>query len=148
MYVVLSMFSMFSVVLSMFTGFRICHHCYRYQINLVQQSLLTLDTICWSPLYRFFFFFCGLCLCLAAFIYLGCPLWLVGSWFADQELNPGPQQWKHSRNHWMPREFPCCFYLIWKASKIKALIFFFVWHILGHICAYFFVPLFSYRIYT
>ena len=30
-----------------------------------------------------------------------------------------------SLNHWMPREFPCCFYLIWEAPKIKAFILFF-----------------------
>ena len=35
----------------------------------------------------------------------------------------------------MPTEFPCCFYLIWKAPKIKALYFIFLWNI----CEIFFV---------
>ena len=59
------------------------------------------------------------------FIYFGLAPWLVGSWFPDQRLNPGPQHgvlttgkygvvkaW--SPNHWTTREFPrrqyyfCC----------------------------------------
>ena len=42
------------------------------------------------------------------FIY-GQTTWLVGSYFPDQGLNPGPAVKVPSPNHWTAREFPPLF---------------------------------------
>ena len=41
------------------------------------------------------------------FRFFSCTVWLVGSLFSDQGLNPGPQAVQaKSPNHWTATEFP------------------------------------------
>ena len=54
---------------------------------------------CTKSVFLFLIFFCVLKKFLGC-----CTVGPVGSQFPDQELNPGPQHWKHSFNHWITRE--------------------------------------------
>ena len=44
-------------------------------------------------------------LCLLTFIIISCTMGLVGSWFPDQWLKPGPGKKAPRSNHWTAREF-------------------------------------------